>query len=317
MKLVIQTGKSAGQEFRLTRSLLTIGAVSGNDIVVTDPTVSARHAELRWQGGGFAIADLDSTNGTLVNNQRIRAARLLRDGDKITVGQTMLAYQVEPGFVPAGVPSAAVEMSPEALPPRGRASFWAPILAGMGALALVVLIIAYSASGVPSQIAAPVLTITPVPLPTAVPPSPTPVPTDTPTPTPEPTATATPTPTVTSTPIPKVATVKGSLVDANSGMPWANRQVSLVARKDGSNVWSIRQGKLYPLDRCDSQGRFILQVDTEDPSPLQYVPPYFLYLHTGGLFAGEVIRDVNGNPIAVEVKVGQTVDLGVIRVKGE
>ena len=59
-----------------------------------DSEVSALHAELHHLGGEWTVVDDGlSTNGTYVNGQRIGGRRRLRDGDRIRVGRTILAYR--------------------------------------------------------------------------------------------------------------------------------------------------------------------------------------------------------------------------------
>ena len=73
-----------------------IGRGGEADIQVTDIGASRKHAELRVVGDGngthVELHDLGSTNGTLVNGQRISAATLT-DGDRITIGTTSLVYR--------------------------------------------------------------------------------------------------------------------------------------------------------------------------------------------------------------------------------
>ncbi len=58
-----------------------------------DTEVSGLHAELQGLGGEWMIVDDGlSTNGTYVNNQRINGRQRLKDGDRIRIGQTLLAY---------------------------------------------------------------------------------------------------------------------------------------------------------------------------------------------------------------------------------
>ena len=71
---------------------LTIGRLPECDIVVGDPNVSRRHAEVRRQDGQFVVVDLDSTNGTTVNGARVKERRLA-DGDEIAVGGTRLRFE--------------------------------------------------------------------------------------------------------------------------------------------------------------------------------------------------------------------------------
>lgn len=69
----------------------TIGREAGNLIRLDDSEVSRRHAEIRRVGDRFRIADLKSSNGTFLNDRRIEQADLRR-GDRIRIGQTVLAF---------------------------------------------------------------------------------------------------------------------------------------------------------------------------------------------------------------------------------
>ena len=71
---------------------LTVGRGPANDVVVDDQAVSRRHAVLQRLAAGWAIEDLGSKNGTLVNGQLVDQARPLYSGDEILVGDTVLIY---------------------------------------------------------------------------------------------------------------------------------------------------------------------------------------------------------------------------------
>jgi hypothetical protein len=81
-----------GREWPLDRDRIVIGRLAGSEIEVDDPGASRRHAEIRRQGGEFVVADLGSTNGTLVNDSPISEATL-EDGDRITIGRTVLEFR--------------------------------------------------------------------------------------------------------------------------------------------------------------------------------------------------------------------------------
>src|SRR5438477_798395 len=68
---------------------VAIGRLPECDIVVTDPNVSRRHAEVRRRGNDFYVVDLGSTNGTKVNGAGVQERRLC-DGDEICIGNTTL-----------------------------------------------------------------------------------------------------------------------------------------------------------------------------------------------------------------------------------
>ena len=75
------------------------GAVIGRsrdcDIVMSDPNVSRRHAEVTPSAGGWAISDLSSTNGVVVNGRRTDGATLLEPGDRIELGTSELRFELE------------------------------------------------------------------------------------------------------------------------------------------------------------------------------------------------------------------------------
>jgi hypothetical protein len=62
-----------------------LGRGEGNNIVVNDPRASRRHAEIYFDGQDFVLSDLQSSNGTYLNGERIDTERLV-DGDRIEIG---------------------------------------------------------------------------------------------------------------------------------------------------------------------------------------------------------------------------------------
>ena len=77
--------------YPLTRPLTVIGRESNADILVNDLSVSRKHAQVLYTGGGFILKDLDSNNGTFINNQRIEEA-YLADGDMVTFGEMKFVF---------------------------------------------------------------------------------------------------------------------------------------------------------------------------------------------------------------------------------
>ena len=65
---------------------VTIGRVQGNDIVLAKGNVSKRHARIVLKDGKFIIVDLKSTNGTYVNGRKITSPLVVKDSDKIYIG---------------------------------------------------------------------------------------------------------------------------------------------------------------------------------------------------------------------------------------
>jgi hypothetical protein len=72
---------------------VVVGRLPECDVVLNDPNVSRRHAELRRSGEGVVVTDLGSTNGTRVNGVPVRE-RQLASGDEITVGSTSLVFEL-------------------------------------------------------------------------------------------------------------------------------------------------------------------------------------------------------------------------------
>jgi FHA domain len=68
---------------------LIIGRHHSCDVVLTDPTVSRRHARLVFRDGGWIVQDLESTNGTRVNGQHVGRCRI-RPGDQLALGDQRL-----------------------------------------------------------------------------------------------------------------------------------------------------------------------------------------------------------------------------------
>lgn len=68
-----------------------IGRLSDCDICIEDANISRSHAAFVREGDGWAIEDLDSTNGTFLNGERVTHVRL-RDGDNVGVGASRLTY---------------------------------------------------------------------------------------------------------------------------------------------------------------------------------------------------------------------------------
>jgi len=74
----------------------TVGRSRQCEIVIEDPNVSRRHAEIRpGASGGWVLADLGSTNGSSLNGQRIDHPVTLRPGDEIEVGTSVITFEVE------------------------------------------------------------------------------------------------------------------------------------------------------------------------------------------------------------------------------
>ena len=91
VKLVIAKGAMAGKEFVIDKGLLRIGSKKENDVVIEDNTVSRFHAQIEEKKGQYIIKDLNSTNGTFVDDLRVSEA-FLNEGSIIRLGNTGLRF---------------------------------------------------------------------------------------------------------------------------------------------------------------------------------------------------------------------------------
>ena len=73
----------------------TLGRSRQCDVVLDDPNVSRQHAEIRPRGGSWVVTDLGSTNGSQLNGRRIEGPEVLKPGDEIKVGTSVVAFELE------------------------------------------------------------------------------------------------------------------------------------------------------------------------------------------------------------------------------
>jgi Protein of unknown function (DUF3662)/FHA domain len=71
----------------------TIGRSRDCDVVLEDGGISRRHAEIRPAGEGWTLEDLGSTNGVLVNGQKLTGVRPLAPGDRVELGSTEILFE--------------------------------------------------------------------------------------------------------------------------------------------------------------------------------------------------------------------------------
>ncbi|MBV9462740.1 MAG: FHA domain-containing protein [Verrucomicrobiae bacterium] len=91
-KLVVVSEALASKVFELTEDKLTIGRLPDNSIRLEDASVSGHHAVLSMNQDEYSVRDLNSTNGTRVNGQKVVEAKLL-NGDILTLGHIELRYE--------------------------------------------------------------------------------------------------------------------------------------------------------------------------------------------------------------------------------
>src|SRR6185295_10942823 len=91
-KLIVNPTSSSRREIHLTRTLVSIGRDPSNDLVLPDAMVSRRHAVIEYRGSQYYLRDCNSSNGSLVNGDRV-SERNLRDGDLVAIGTARLLFR--------------------------------------------------------------------------------------------------------------------------------------------------------------------------------------------------------------------------------
>jgi pSer/pThr/pTyr-binding forkhead associated (FHA) protein len=103
-KLVLQFEDRVLKECAVAEAI-TIGRLKDNTIVVDNPAVSGRHARIAADGDAYVVEDLESRNGTFVNEARV-TRHTLRHGDVVLVGKHKLVFDTGSEQAPAPAPAA-------------------------------------------------------------------------------------------------------------------------------------------------------------------------------------------------------------------
>jgi pSer/pThr/pTyr-binding forkhead associated (FHA) protein len=116
-KLVILNQGMTGRAHELNVDCTTIGRVEDNTFQIADPSVSSHHCEAHLRGNEVLIRDLNSTNGSFINGEKI-TEQVLKHGQTLRLGQVELKLEVEGAA--ATPPAAPAKKTPSATAvPRG------------------------------------------------------------------------------------------------------------------------------------------------------------------------------------------------------
>src|ERR1700722_115607 len=99
-KLVVLSEGMTGQSYELKVDKTTVGRVEDNTFQVPHPSVSSHHCEVLLKGNDVVIKDLNSTNGTFINNQQVTTEAVLKPGQILRLGQVEI--RLESGNPPPG-----------------------------------------------------------------------------------------------------------------------------------------------------------------------------------------------------------------------
>ena len=90
-RVVIVSGDEAGSAYPI-KGTISFGRAEANTVVLKDAKVSRQHAQIQQQGNEFVLVDLNSSNGTFVNGQRVEE-HVLASGDEIAIGDAVMQFQ--------------------------------------------------------------------------------------------------------------------------------------------------------------------------------------------------------------------------------
>ena len=114
IRLIVKEGPNPGTQFELTQRETTLGRREGNDIVVAFPAVSGQHARITIEGSFYFLEDLNSSNGTFLNGQRIAELTQMQAGDEIGLGHSVVLTFEAPRPVAPDPAHTMLEMAPDA-----------------------------------------------------------------------------------------------------------------------------------------------------------------------------------------------------------
>jgi pSer/pThr/pTyr-binding forkhead associated (FHA) protein len=136
--LTVVAGDERGRQVVLPKSGTIIIGRANADVVFNDGRLSRKHCSIAKTQDGYVLRDLNSTNGVFVNGQRVQEV-LLRYGDKLRLGYTVLEFQDEDELAPLEPPEEKEETEAVApahntlrRKPPGKSRIMAAKFAAMG-----------------------------------------------------------------------------------------------------------------------------------------------------------------------------------------
>ncbi len=90
---LVRRGELKGQRLHVKTPVANIGRADYNDLVLPDASVSSNHAKLQRREGVWVLVDLDSTNGTFVDGERVKGETALAPGASVRFGDVQLVFE--------------------------------------------------------------------------------------------------------------------------------------------------------------------------------------------------------------------------------
>ncbi|PWT82740.1 MAG: sigma-54-dependent Fis family transcriptional regulator [Acidobacteria bacterium] len=97
-RLAAISGKLKGATFTVGDEAVVIGRDSAATLCIADPSVSRRHSQIQKDGTEFVLTDLDSLNGTFINDVPVKTRRL-QHGDRVRVGESQFLFLLHDGEI--------------------------------------------------------------------------------------------------------------------------------------------------------------------------------------------------------------------------
>ena len=118
-KLTLLLGRRVMQAYDFKQASIIVGRDESADVLIDNPSVSRRHAEIKLGDSGWVVEDLGSSNGTYFKGQKITSPQSIGLGDEIGFGKFSIVFgkALGEGEVPVAKPSPMVEKQPAAKQP--------------------------------------------------------------------------------------------------------------------------------------------------------------------------------------------------------
>jgi len=115
-KLIMKSGPEVGKIYKLDKDEFIIGRELINDLIISDPEISRKHARIFKKNNKLYLEDLNSTNGTFLSGKQVNKPAQLKSGNLINLGKSIvLEFVVEEKeeIKPVVESTAKVEKEPE------------------------------------------------------------------------------------------------------------------------------------------------------------------------------------------------------------
>jgi pSer/pThr/pTyr-binding forkhead associated (FHA) protein len=94
-KLVLLSAGLTGRSYELKVDKATVGRVEDNTFQIAEPSISSHHCEILLRGADVVVKDLNSTNGTFINGERVTAECVLKPGQTLRLGQIEMRLETD------------------------------------------------------------------------------------------------------------------------------------------------------------------------------------------------------------------------------